>query len=236
MEALMANDPWTGARLGADTDAPLGGSFIAESVNQLGTWTVPGFASTADRDAALAGWVANGNTVVDLMRCTVAGVGEQVRVSGVWVTVGGFTPYPAPFALLYGSGTQSVASGTATAIFLNSVQRQTNISVTASGGIIRATVAGWYLVSGAVTFPGSSGGTRRITSIMRNGVGIDESNSAVYTGGAIVNLWVPSAAIPVALNVNDYVQIAATQDTGSSITVDRTACFLQAHYIGPLTP
>lgn len=79
----MSNDPWTGARLGSNGDSPLGGSYLAEVVNEVGKWSCPGFASTSDRDAALVAWQGNGNTVSDGMCCTCAGIPYR-RIGGTW--------------------------------------------------------------------------------------------------------------------------------------------------------
>lgn len=84
----MANDPWTGARLGVNTDSPLGGQFFAEAVNELGVWTEPTFATAAARDTALANWVANGNTAKDGMRCRTANDKQS------WVYLGGQWSWP----------------------------------------------------------------------------------------------------------------------------------------------
>lgn len=81
----MANDAWTGARLGDMNDAPLGGAYLAEVVKELAPWTVPHFTTTADRDAALTAWTAAGNTAKDGMHCTVTGTGLMVySTSGGW--------------------------------------------------------------------------------------------------------------------------------------------------------
>lgn len=81
----MANDPWTSARLGSNNDAPAGGQFLAELVNELGKWTEPTFPTVAARDTALQNWVANGNVAVDGMRCRTANDKQTwVLIGGVW--------------------------------------------------------------------------------------------------------------------------------------------------------
>ena len=85
----MANDPWTGARLGANTDNPQnGGGYFAEAINEIGKWTVPTFATSSARDAALTNWKANGNTAVDGMRCRTANDKQE------WVLIGGTWTWP----------------------------------------------------------------------------------------------------------------------------------------------
>lgn len=85
----MSNDPWTGARVGTNQDAPLGGSQQAETVWELGKTTIPHFDTSAARDAALAAWVAadDNNTATDGMKCTVKGLGLQILRGGVWYPV-----------------------------------------------------------------------------------------------------------------------------------------------------
>lgn len=82
----MANDPWTGARLGAMSDAPLGGQYLAEAVYELGPWTEPTFSSATARDSALSNWIAAGNVAKDGMRCRTASDKQSwVYVGGQWV-------------------------------------------------------------------------------------------------------------------------------------------------------
>lgn len=232
----MQTEPLTGARKPEQSDGPLGGLQISNAIDDLAPLTVAPFNTVADRDAAFSFWVANGHAMRDLLRCSVSGVGDQVYLSGAWVTVGGTVPYPRPFGFLLGSGTQTVATGTAAALFLNLQQRLTNMTATLSGGILRASVPGWYLVSGGVSFPANSGGTRRMSSILKNGTQVTGSVNSAFVSGP-VNLWVATPAVPVALNgTTDTVQLAATQDTGADLVVDRTDCFLQMHWLGPLTP
>lgn len=232
----MPTDPLTGSRYPASSDSPNIAQYIQNAVYDLADNTIPRFATTAARDSAFAAWVSAGNSMTDGLHCWVSAVGDQVYLSGAWVTIGNGVPFPQPFGFLLGSGTQAVATGTATALLLNLQQRLTNMNATLSGGILRATIPGWYLVSGGVSFPATSGGTRRMASILKNGAQVTGSVHAAYVSGA-VNLWVPTPAIPVALNgTTDTVQLAATQDTGGSLTVDRTDCFLQMHWLGPVTP
>lgn len=85
----MANDPWTGARLGANTDNPQnGGGYFAEVINEMGKWTIPSFASSSARDTAFTQWKANGNTAVDGMRCRTANDKQT------WVLTGGSWTWP----------------------------------------------------------------------------------------------------------------------------------------------
>ena len=59
----MPNHPLTGARLGQNSDNPLGGMFLAQVVNELSPYTIPHFDNAAARDAAYAAWVAAGNAM-----------------------------------------------------------------------------------------------------------------------------------------------------------------------------
>lgn len=225
-------EPLTGATLPEETDAPQGGLQIARAANGIVPMTVPRYPSTGARDQAFAAWVQQGNQMTDWLLCTVTGVGLQAFLSGKWQTVLDGSPLSRPFGVVYGSGTQNVGNGVPTPLSLTSVQ--TAQGMTATGGGLRANIPGWYMVSGMVSWPAASPYSgRRIAGIALNGSVVTQSNSSVAVT-AIVNMWVPTASLAVALNVNDLVQVLANQDTGATLSVDRGSRSLTAHWIGGL--
>lgn len=78
----MPNHPLTGARLGEQNDAPLGGLYLAQVVNQLSPYTIVPFANAATRDAAYAAWVQAGNQMRDGLLCYMLTDGRIWRYSG----------------------------------------------------------------------------------------------------------------------------------------------------------
>lgn len=91
----MANDLWTGARLGTNDDAPLGGSYLAEIVTELAAEVCPSFANAAARDTALTNWVAAGNTATTGMRAYTANDKRYWRLDALpstWAYAGGAPP------------------------------------------------------------------------------------------------------------------------------------------------
>lgn len=84
---MAGTDPLTGARLGDMNDGPLGGLYLAEVVDDLSSFTIPRFATVADRDTAYQAWVTAGHTMVDGMTCWCDVPGARYeRVGGEWVS------------------------------------------------------------------------------------------------------------------------------------------------------
>jgi len=90
---MATTEPLTKARLMQDSDAPLAGTGISNLGSDLASFTLPRFASATARDTAYNAWVAAGRTMVDGLRCVVAGY-EMVRLGGAWRYAGGVVTVP----------------------------------------------------------------------------------------------------------------------------------------------
>lgn len=78
-----------------------------------------------------------------------------------------------------------------------------------------AVYAGRYRCSGAVAFAASATG-RRLTKWMVNGS--DVNGSGIYSPATAASVAkVPAATMDIYLNVGDYLELAATQESGGTI-------------------
>jgi hypothetical protein len=82
---------------------------------------------------------------------------------------------------------------------------------------ITCKVTGWYRCTGAVRFAGNATG-RRGTNWYVNGVA-GEPTGLVIAAGTASSIAVPAADMLFRLVVNDYVELAAYQDSGAAITL-----------------
>lgn len=223
----MPTDPLTGTDYPASNYAPNIAQFFQDVVLGLADNTIPRFATTTERDTAYTAHVAAGGVMEDGMVCFVGGLFYE-RAGGVWTSRPGLKPQ----GLLHGTTTQSIPNDTYTVVNLNTQVRAVGLTTTTASGRITATLAGIYLVSGAVTFNAATG--RRFVAIYKNGVIIPQAqNRADPSGSGLGLASVATPAYPVSLNSGEYVQVAAYQDSGGAVTVDRTQSFLQAHWIAP---
>ena len=87
-----------------------------------------------------------------------------------------------------------------------------------------ATVAGWYQVSGGVTFPSNPTGVRR-TQVTKNGVAVVSTISLLATSGYA--MWVTTPLLVLRLNVGDYVEVVSMQNSGTALSVTGGHAFAQ---------
>lgn len=123
-----------------------------------------------------------------------------------------------PHCVMYQSVVQSLANNTAVPITfdVNTVDSYTGHSVVTNTSRYTAQVAGWYAVSGVVTFTPNAVGDRK-TTIAVNGVAINGSPSAVLNSGAATAPLVPTTAFEVFLNLGDYVELLGFQNSGGAL-------------------
>lgn len=85
---MATTDPLTGARIGDQNDAPLGGLYESQIVKQLAPYVVPRFANATERNNAFALWVAQdpaNNVMTQGLRAYMEDDGRD------WVWDGGWT-------------------------------------------------------------------------------------------------------------------------------------------------
>jgi hypothetical protein len=81
-----------------------------------------------------------------------------------------------------------------------------------------AQVAGWYFVSGRVTWSGNATGTRSVQATV-NGNGIRNSENDPPGGNVVTNILAPDL---IYLSVGDYVQLSGIQTSGGSLSTNAT--------------
>lgn len=123
-----------------------------------------------------------------------------------------------PLAVLYQASAQSFASSSGAAVTFDSTTTDTygGHSNTTNNSRYVAIVAGWYLVVGTVTWANVAGGNRNV-SINKNGAGVPQFGTAVPAASALVFPAGQSTAL-VQLNVGDYVEVIAYQDSGGAVS------------------
>ena len=126
--------------------------------------------------------------------------------------------YDAPFCRAFASAALGVASITITALALNTESQDNDAIHSTATNTTRFTppTAGGYLVTGWVTYAGSTGGSQRTALLRLNGttkIGqLDEPrNGAAETALSLVGAYRFSGS--------DYVELCAYQDSGASLNV-----------------
>jgi hypothetical protein len=188
------------------------------------------FASTAERDAAIPNPTKN-------MECWVDGVGKQINANGTtagWRTKFDDTPWPM-MGRLTGTAQQAIKSdGSYHAVLLDVVDKLTTVTTVAGTGKLVVPYDGWWRASGAAHFQGQTAGGTRRAAIFRNNAVVSWSQSAAYPPDTS-ECPVATASIPVSCHANDFIQLAAYQNSGNdNLLVDRTQSFISLEYMGPL--
>lgn len=89
-------------------------------------------------------------------------------------------------------------------------------------------VAGLYIVSSLITWPGNATGVR-ISQLFKNGSMLN--GTEVYVGAAGTNqVSVPMPSYPVQCAVGDYLEINGYQNSGSTLTTLTTSCYFTGYY------
>lgn len=109
----------------------------------------------------------------------------------------------------------STSSGTAVTFGAEDVDTAGGHSTSSNTSRYVAQVAGWYQVSGAVSFA-SNGTGRRGSWLAVNGSNVNGSEAIVHTSTTNV-ISVPGRTMLVQLGIGDYVELLAWQDSGGSI-------------------
>lgn len=123
----------------------------------------------------------------------------------------------------YSSTTQSLSSGTAAiplTLDTEIVDSDGGHSNTTNPSRYTCQTAGLYVVAGAATFTQNSSGTRTV-QILHNGGGVP--GAAIQASPSSSNGTGVSSFVVVPLAVGDYVEVAAWQNSGSTLTTSNSA-------------
>lgn len=135
---------------------------------------------------------------------------EAILVSGVANPV-------APGARVYlaGAGQSIPGTGTWTPISFNTEVKDTDsIFDLAAPTRLTARTAGWYTITGSFVWPGTAGGNYRLGGIRKNGGGLLAQATSPFGTGTYPRV---SLAAVEFMNVGDYVELNAYQDSGSAL-------------------
>jgi hypothetical protein len=221
----LPTDPLTGSRYPALGDAPNGPQAVQNAVTDLSDNCIGYFTSTTARNSGFATWVAGGGVMREGLYCHVNGIGMMTYTGTSWRVLTGL------HALLHGSTTQSIPNNAYTAVTLGVQVRTVNMTTTTATGRINCTFDGVYMVSGQASFAANASGRRQV-GIMKNGTVIVQTQNR-SDPDSTNTLPVTTATYAVDLTAGDYLQLAAFQDSGGALNVDKSLSFLQATWIGP---
>lgn len=147
----------------------------------------------------------------------------------VWLDDNGSLVVPGPqYALLHGTGTQSLVNDTPTTITLGTEVRAVGMTTTVGSGRINCVLNGIYDVSGGVSYDINTTG-RRFAAVLKNGTVVTQS--ANQAGPAAGPFRVATADYQLDLVAGDFIQLQGYQQSGGALDVVRSECFLQAHLI-----
>jgi hypothetical protein len=123
-----------------------------------------------------------------------------------------------PLAVVYQASVQSIANGTPTAVTMDSTLADTygGHSNTTNNSRYVAQVAGWYWVKGNVLWAGNATGNRDV-QVYKNGSAYPYNWTAVPAAGTFNEPGVEVGAL-IFLNVGDYVEIWAGQNSGGALS------------------
>jgi hypothetical protein len=128
-----------------------------------------------------------------------------------------------PIFVGYQATTQLLTNNTVAAISLDMelVDSDGGHSPTVNNSRYTAQVAGWYAVSGVVSFV-SNGSVVRLAYIVKNGTGGTVGAYVEYTAASAGITSVPLNVQIVQLNVGDYVELYGFQNSGGSLNTSVT--------------
>lgn len=139
-----------------------------------------------------------------------------------------------PIFMGYNSATQSLVNGTITVLALNTelVDSDNGHSTVTNNSRYICQVAGWYAASGVACFAANATGSRKV-SILRNGFAVDGATSQ-YAAALAGLTCVPTPTVLVQLQVNDYLEVWMTQNSGGSLSTSnatQTTCGMSVWWI-----
>lgn len=115
---------------------------------------------------------------------------------------------------------QTINNATTTPVTFNSetIDRDGMHSLTTNTSRLTAVTAGYYLLVGAVAYPSNATGSRMAVWAV-NGTGVPGGTvfAAAITGVAVQTI--PQSSVVTYLNVGDYAELDARQDSGSNLTL-----------------
>jgi len=149
----------------------------------------------------------------------------------IWGFGGQATPATQPSVRVYRATTQSIPNGAWTPITFDTVRYDRNPGTAhwVSGNPTRLTcqVAGTYSIFGDLEWTAVAGGTRR-TAVLLNGTNYLGTSHLPGINATALLLNTPMTTVTY-LNVGDYVEMVAYQDSGAPITVASAASNLYQH-------
>lgn len=127
-----------------------------------------------------------------------------------------------PIAALRQTVAQTFTTGVGSTITFDTedIDRDNGHSLTTNTDRYTAQTAGWYWVSGSVSFVGNATGTRS-AALYKNGTILNTSQNRVFVNAA-TNALVPTSAL-VYLALNDYITIQGNQNSGGNLNSVVTA-------------
>lgn len=124
-----------------------------------------------------------------------------------------------PIFMGYNSAGQTFTSGTGAAVALDAenVDSDNGHSNTVNNSRYTAQVAGWYAVSGVISYAANATNVR-IAYIQKNGTTTPGADAELSAASAGVSCIATNTAL-VQLNVNDYVELWGFQNSGSPVAL-----------------
>jgi hypothetical protein len=132
-----------------------------------------------------------------------------------------------PHCVCYQTVGQSIPSSGATATAItfdtNEVDSYSGHSTVTNTSRYVAQVAGWYRVSGSIAYPATSASSYRYCFLRKNGADIPGGATDKENVTTTANQIVAAASREVFLNVGDYVELYALQNSGGAMTTSVTS-------------
>jgi hypothetical protein len=227
----MLNEPLTNARIPEQSDGPLGGLQIGYAVKDLAKFTIPRYATSAARDTAFAAWVTQGGVMTSGLYSDVNGNIEVYR-SGTWQRV---NP-DATVASMRNIGGHPLTASAWTLIpfTLEDIDSDNGHSTSTNNDRWFAQKARWYVVSAQVSFTHSTASTlsyRGVRMRINGTTGQLPGATTMLPVAANGRVSVATAAIPVWMEVGDWVDVQAYHNASDAITTYSDTEFASALHI-----
>lgn len=128
------------------------------------------------------------------------------------------------------STTVNTTSGTSLVVLWNQELSDEGIAYSAANGRFTIPRNGRYMISASLTFPANATGAR-VVDVRRNGSALLRGRVAAWASTDNI----VSASAPVRLSANDYLDVVALQNSGSTLALqaDTNSTFVSIAYIGP---
>jgi hypothetical protein len=211
----VPDEPLTGARYPASSDAPNVPQDIQNAVWDLAGYTKPRFTSTAERDTQFAAFVAGGGVLQAGFECHTsdAGGGTWTYSGSAWVLT---RPTVPPRFRGRRAALQSIPNATETTVTWTAEDYDTANGHASTGTTYVIPITGWYQVQASVGYDFNATGIR-IAVLRLDGVNIQGTLGTTTPMTSAYNGMAVTPARRIYCTVGQTIDVRTWQNSGGAL-------------------